>query len=157
MGETVRFSEIMKAGGTPEIYLPLSDPKHDRDFMRAVREDRVLSIKQEPTGTRKDFGIVGFVPEKYVSYLIFPRSLKPFEGRRVIGIKYDALRQTQLSTEHASASPRSRSVKPKPRPKRFTATVRLTSTREVKVSVRAFDEEEARRKAEESARQQRNR
>jgi len=34
MGETVRFSELVKLAGRPEIYLPLSDPKLDRNFVR---------------------------------------------------------------------------------------------------------------------------
>jgi hypothetical protein len=158
MGETVRFSELLKAAGKPEVYLPLSDPKRDREFMRAVREDRVLSIKQEPTGTKKDFGTVGFLPERYVSYLVFRKPLTPFKGKRVVGIKYDTVSEAGISTSRASAAPSSRSVKPsrpkpKPRPKRFTATVRLTRTNEVRVTVEAFDEKEARVKAEETARE----
>lgn len=72
MPGTVRFSAVVQASGKPEVYLPLADPKHDRGFMRAVRQHRVMSLKQEPTATKKDFSIVGFVEEKYVSYLIFP-------------------------------------------------------------------------------------
>ena len=162
MADTVRFSAVIKGAGTPEVYLPLSDPKHDRDFMRAVKEQRVLTLKQEPTGTKKDFGTVGFVPEKYVSYLVFPQSLKAFEGKRVVGIKYDALEQAALSTPHAiNTTARGRSTKPKPpskpkpRPKRFTATVRLTSRNDVKVTVRALNEDEARTKAEQEARKKR--
>src|SRR5215210_7440874 len=102
MGETVRYSEVLKSAGAPEVYLPLSDPKHDANFMRAVREVRVLSLKQEPTGTKKDFGTVGYLPERFVSYLIFPKSLKSFEGRRVIGIKYDTLSEAEVSTPKAS-------------------------------------------------------
>ena len=163
MGETVRFSELMKEPGKPEIYLPLSDPKLDRNFMRAVRDNRVMSLKQEPTGTKKDFGIVGFVAEKYMSYLIFPKPLTPFKGKRVVGIKYDRLSEAPFSTPRAPVSVPSRSVKPakpktkpRPRPKRFTATVRLTSTNEVKVTVEAFDEREARTKAEQAARRHRD-
>src|SRR5687768_9474237 len=103
MGETVRFTEVVKIAGPPEIYLPLADPKHDRNFMRAVKDQRVLSLKQEPTGTKKDFGTVGFVREKFVSYLIFPKSLARFEGRRVIGIKYDTLHQAEFSTPRVGA------------------------------------------------------
>jgi hypothetical protein len=163
MADTVRFSEVVKNAGTPEVYLPLSDPKHDRGFMRAVKEQRVLSLKQEPTGTKKDFGTVGFVPEKYVSHLVFPRSLKAFEGQRVVGIKYDALQEAALSTPSAvtRTAGRGRSTKPKPpskpkpRPKRFTAIVRLTSSNDVRVTVSAFNEDEARAKAEQEARNRR--
>lgn len=157
MGDTVRFSIVTAAAGTPEVYLPLADPKHDRNFMRAVREDRVLSLKQEPTGTRKDFGAVGFVEEKFVSYLIFAKSLRQFAGKRVVGIKYDTLRPAEMTTPRAhTVSARGRSTKPKPktkpRPKRFTATVRITATNEVQVTVMALDEKQARSRAEDAAR-----
>ena len=144
MGETVRFTEVVKVAGTPEIYLPLADPKDDRNFMRAVKDQQVLSLKQEPTGIKKDFGTVGFVREKFVSYLIFPKSLARFEGRRVIGIKYDTLQQAGFSTPRVGVVGRGRSTKPKPspkpkpRPKRFSATVRVTETNDVTVTVEAW-------------------
>jgi hypothetical protein len=162
MRETVRFSELLKVVGKPEIYLPLADPKRDRAFMHAVREDRVLSLKQQPTGTKKDFGVVEFLPERYVSYLIFPKPLTAFKGKRAVGIKYDVVSDAAISTSRGTAVPTTRSVrpaqpkpKPKPRPKRFTATVRLTTTNDVHVTVEAFDENEAREKAENAARKQR--
>ncbi len=160
MGETVRFSELVKSAGAPEVYLPLSDPRHDRSFMRAVRDERVLSLKQEPAGTKKDFGTVGYLPERFVSYLIFPKSLKRFKDQRVVGIKYDALSEAAVSTPKARPAPRGRSMKPKPppkpkpRPKRFTATVRLTATNDVRVTVEASNERAARREAVMAAREQ---
>ena len=159
MADTVRFSELVKAAGKPEVYLPLADPKHDREFMRAVREQRVLSLKQEPTGTKKDFGTIGFLAEKHVSYLVFPKTLTAFDGRRVVGIKYDLLQEAEVAVPRSVPAAPKRSVKPavpkpkpKPRPKRFTAVVRITSANEVKVTVKALDEKQARGKAEEEAR-----
>ena len=156
---TVRFSEVVKKAGTPEVYLPLSDPKRDRSFMGAVRENRVLSLKHEPTGTKKDFGTVGYLLERHISYLIFPKPLTQFKGRRVIGIKYDSLSEASLCTPRASAAARGRSTKPrppkpKPRPKRFTATVRIIASNDVQVTVEAMNEKEARAKAVDVARQQ---
>jgi hypothetical protein len=112
MGETVRFSELIEKAGKPEIYLPLSDPKLDRNFMGAAREGRVLSIKQEPTGTKKDFGTVGFVAEKYLSYLVFPKPLTEFKDKRVVGIKYDILSDAAFSTPPAHTPSLRRSIKP---------------------------------------------
>ena len=155
MGDNVRFSMLIAKIGPPEIYLPLTDPKQDRDFMRAVREHRVLSIKQEPAASGKDFGTIGFMEEKYVSYLIFPKSLRQFEGQRVVGIKYDRLRAAPLATPVPKRSVRPK-PKPKPRPKRFTARVRLTSTNEITVVVDALTEKEAREKAEAAARTRRD-
>ena len=159
MGETIRFSAVVKNAGTPEVYLPLSEPKRDRRFMRAVREDRVLSLKQEPTGTKKDFGTVGYLREPHLSYLIFPKPLTQLKGKRVVGIKYDALREASLSTPKPSVVARGRSTKPaapskkpKPRPKRFAAIVRLTATNDVQITVEAMNEKEARAKAVNAAR-----
>ncbi len=128
--------------------------------MRAVREDRVLTLKQEPTGTRKDFGVVGYLREPHVSYLIFPKPLKEVKGKRVIGIKYDALRNTSLATPKPGTVARGRSTgpaappkKPKPRPKRFAAIVRLTATNDAQITVEAMNEKEARAKAVNAARE----
>src|SRR5829696_1677150 len=153
MAATVRFSAVVQASGKPDVYLPLADPKHDRNFMRAVREQRVLSLKQEPTGTKKDFGTVGFVPDKYVSYLIFPKSLARFAEKRIVGIKYDTLENASVAAPRPKAGTAGRSMKPaapkpkpKPRPKRFKATICITTTREIQIAVLAYDKEEARTK-----------
>src|SRR5688572_20763918 len=103
MAGTVRFSELVKAAGQPEVYLPLADPKQDRNFMRAAREQRVVSIKQEPTGTKKDFGTIGFLAEKYLTYLIFPKPLTTFADKRIVGIKYDTLNQASVASPRAGA------------------------------------------------------
>lgn len=166
---TVRFSVVVGSCGTPEVYLPLSDPKHDKDFMRAVKDQRVATLKQEPTGTRKDFGTVGFLEERYVTYLVFPKSLKEFAEKRIIGIKYEELQQASVATPAAdparkAAKPKLKVVSkprkpappppppPKPKPQPYEARVRLTAVIEVDVPVRALDEREARDKVLEVAR-----
>lgn len=158
MAAAVRFTEVVKAAGEPEVYLPLADPKEDRNFMRAVGEQRVLSLKQQPTGSKKDFGSVGFLEEKYVTYLIFPKALTAFAGKRVVGINYETVQQADVTTSKAApasmkrdSKPAAPKPKPKLRPKKFTATVRVTTTNEVKVTLTAFDETEARSKAERQA------
>jgi hypothetical protein len=168
MPNTVRFSVVLQASGEPEVYLPLTNPRTDRQFLQAVREHRVLSLKQEPTGSKKDFATVGFVEEKFVSYLVFPKSLEAFEGKRVIGIKYDQLQTAEVTTPPGDAEkkpsktratstdkpsrPTPPEPKPKPLPPRFTATVRCTASKDVTVTIEAGDQKEARSKAEESAR-----
>src|ERR1044072_1837237 len=98
MAQTVRFTEVMKTGGHPEIYLPLADPKRDKSFQKAAEEKRVVSLKQKPTGVQKDYGVVGVLHEKYVTYLIFPKSLERFENRRIVGIKYEELDAAETVT-----------------------------------------------------------
>src|SRR6187549_2694464 len=160
MADTVRFSVVLRLSGTPKVYLPLADPKQDKNFMRMVRQHRVLSLKQEPTGTKKDFGTVGFVEEKYVSYLVFPKSLIEFVGKRIVGVKYDTLRQADVTIPHVVSSkkqpvesPRAASTrkivkfpamaKSKPGPRLFTTTIRVTAIQELKVTVEARNKKEA--------------
>ena len=51
-----------------------------------VRNNRVMTIRASETGT--EFGVAGFHKEKNARYLAFPKSLKRFEGQRVIGIDW---------------------------------------------------------------------
>jgi len=49
----VRFSKLVEQGGEPAAYLPFGDPEKDKSFMRAVKEQRVVTIKQErPVSTK---------------------------------------------------------------------------------------------------------
>ncbi len=81
----------------------LVDPKKDRTLQAAVKGHRVMTLKQNLKGTQTDRGEVGFDPGRSRQYLIFPKSLKSFEGRSVVGIRYE------LFTEAA--------VQPKAKPK----------------------------------------
>jgi hypothetical protein len=89
--KTARFSDLVKKAGPPDSYLLWSSPKTDRVFQRAVKENRILTIHQENVGTKKDYGRVGFHEEPNAQFLMFPKSLKSFGDRRVIGINYDLL------------------------------------------------------------------
>ena len=46
-----------------------------------------MTIQRTESGT--EFGIVGFKQTKDGRYLVFPKSLKRFENRRVVGINWD--------------------------------------------------------------------
>src|SRR5687767_14739914 len=110
----VRFAKLVEAGGTPTTYLAFGDAEKDKSFMRAVKEERVVTIKQEPASKHKDFGIVGFLKEKYVTYLVFPKTLREFSGQRVIGIKYDVLGSANVvafGEPHKPRRPKSRASK----------------------------------------------
>lgn len=82
----LRFSDLVKTAGMPEPKSLWTDPKTDRDFMRAVKQKRVLTVMQE--SQRKDFGELGFHQHPGALYFIFPKPL-PSEQGKVIGIKYD--------------------------------------------------------------------
>ena len=117
--------------------------------MRAAKEERVVTIKQDPTSKQKDFGIVGFLPEKFATYLLFPRSLREYSGQRVIGIKDHALKSADIVASGGIARPKApkagpkppkaKKEKPKPQPKRFAVRVRITSVEEKEIEVTALD------------------
>jgi hypothetical protein len=170
--KSVRFTALVARAGKPKVYLPFSDPKHDRSFMHAVKENRVLTIRQEPTATHADFGIVGYDEQKSATYLIFPKSLAAFSDARVIGIKYDVLEDAsfvaspapRLSKEQKQQLKESRATTPKlrvelerkppappkavePQPKEFRVRVRVTTVTEKDVTVSAMTKAEAKHKA----------
>lgn len=87
--KTVRFTVVTQKCGRPEAVSLWTKPEEDRAFMRAVKQDRVLTIMQEPGAAKKDYGVVGFVEERHAAYLVFPKSLKAFHDYRIVGIKYD--------------------------------------------------------------------
>jgi hypothetical protein len=89
--KAVRFAALVAACGSPEIASLWRRPEEDKPFMQAVKQNRVLSLRQPTVGSKKDFGVVGFLREKNISYLIFPRTLKAFENRRIVGIHYNLI------------------------------------------------------------------
>ena len=91
--KSVRFSIVVARSGKPEPYTLWSDPKKDPEFQRAVKASRVMSVHQESVGSKADYGTVGFKGDRQAQLLVFPKSLKPFDGRRVVGVKYDMLDQ----------------------------------------------------------------
>ena len=89
--KTVRFAAVVKKAGAPVNYLLWSTPGHDEKFKRAVSEEHVMTIHREVRGTHADHGEVGYRPDRHAQFLLFPKSLRKFRGRRVIGIDYDLL------------------------------------------------------------------
>jgi len=65
-----------------------TDPKHDPRMSKAIRENRVLTVHQEPTSKKKDFGEIGFHKIPFASYLLFPKPLPEKSEARVVGINY---------------------------------------------------------------------
>jgi hypothetical protein len=169
----VRFAKIVETGGKPEAYLAFSDPDRDPHFMRAAKEPRVVTVKQDPTSNRKDFGIVGYVKEKYATYLIFPKSLRQFKGQRVIGIDYSILESADVRIGGKVSAPRKKPApkkaksaaigkakppvpvaksepkpeKPKPQPKRFRVELQITTVHRKEIEVTAWNRVEAKKNA----------
>ena len=165
--KTVRFDNLVRDSGKPEIYTPWGDPKTDAAFQRSVQKNQIVTVQQENVGGRKDFGIVGFHPQRQATYFVFPKPLEAEPGSKVVGIKYDRVATTQVQ-EPVKVRAKTRGPKPKSKPappvkekkhskpatpppqpavKRFKATVRLVLETEVSVEVEATGRKEAREKA----------
>ncbi|GEP40928.1 hypothetical protein [Brevifollis gellanilyticus] len=108
--KTARLSQIIARCGKPDLHLVLVDPKKDRALQAAVKAHKVMTLRQNLKGTQADRGIVGFDPGPSRQYLIFPKSLKPFQDRDVVGIHYDL-----FSEEPVRPPPAVRPVKKKTR------------------------------------------
>ena len=90
------------------------DPAKDRTLQAAVKAQRVMTLAQEAVGTKTDRGQVGFHPGRSRQFLVFPKSLRAFAGRDVVGIKYDLLSSAGVPKSKRAAPPRP-PKKPKPK------------------------------------------
>jgi hypothetical protein len=81
-----RFRVVIEKCGQPEVYTLWQKPKTDRRFQSILKNNRVMTIRSSESGT--DFGVVGFSKGKAARYLAFPKSLKRFEGERIVGIDW---------------------------------------------------------------------
>jgi hypothetical protein len=95
---TARFKALVERCGRPQVHLSWAPPAKDKVLQEAAASNRLLTVQQESRGGKKDYGQVGLHSGKLVQYLIFPKSLRSFLGRKIIGIDYDALAsQTRVS------------------------------------------------------------
>jgi hypothetical protein len=97
--KTVRFTRVVERSGRPHIHTLWLPPDKDPEFKRAREAHRVMTLEQTPGGGKADFGIVGFDAkhDHGGQFLIFPKSIKPFEGARVVGVKFDLVEQPKLA------------------------------------------------------------
>lgn len=89
--KTVRFAEVVEKAGAPEVYTLWQKPASDRHFQSLLKNHRVMTIRASDSGGA-EFGEVGFHEHKGASYLAFPKSLRRFESKRIIGIKWDLVK-----------------------------------------------------------------
>lgn len=88
--KTARFSEVIEKSGKPQVYTLWQKPSADRHLQSQIKNHRVMTILKSESGT--DFGIVGFKETKEARYLIFPKSLKRFAEKRIVGIDWAVVR-----------------------------------------------------------------
>jgi hypothetical protein len=84
--ETTRFRVVIEKCGQPEVHTLWQKPKADRHFQSLLKNNRVMTVRQTESGT--DFGEVGFQQKPGARFLAFPKSLKRFEGNRIVGFDW---------------------------------------------------------------------
>jgi hypothetical protein len=84
--KTARFSQIIESCGKPRVYTLWQKPSTDRHLQAEIKKTRVMTILKSESGS--DFGIVGFKESREGRYLIFPKSLKRFAEKRIIGVDW---------------------------------------------------------------------
>jgi hypothetical protein len=89
--KTIRFSQIVEEYGQPNVYTLWKKPAADRRFQVQLKNNRVMTVQKSESGT--DFGIIGFKERKGARYLVFPKSLRQFANKRVIGIDWARIRE----------------------------------------------------------------
>jgi hypothetical protein len=88
--KTARFTQVIEKCKEPEVYTLWQSPAQDRHLQSEIKNHRVMTIQKSDAGT--EFGIVGFKERKGASYLVFPKSLKRFENKRIVGINWDQVK-----------------------------------------------------------------
>ena len=89
--KTARFAQAVEGCGRPQVYTLWQKPPTDRHLQSQLKNNRVMTIQKSESGT--DFGIVGFKEKKDARYLVFPKSLKRFANKRIVGIDWALVRE----------------------------------------------------------------
>ena len=88
--KTARFAAVVEKCGAPEVYTLWLKPEADRQFQSLQKKHRVMTILQSEGGT--DFGVADFCKRKGARYLTFPKSLKPFQDNRIVGVDWELVK-----------------------------------------------------------------
>jgi hypothetical protein len=88
--KTARFAQVLEKCGQPQVYTLWQKPAQDRHLQSQIKNNRVMTIQRSDGGT--EFGIVGFKERKGASYLVFPKSLKRFENKRIVGMNWELVK-----------------------------------------------------------------
>ena len=89
--KTARFAQVLEKARKPDVYTLWQKPAQDRHLQSQIKNNRVMTIQESEAGA--EFGIVGFKERKGANYLVFPKSLKRFENKRIVGINWDLVNQ----------------------------------------------------------------
>jgi hypothetical protein len=89
--KTARFAQAVEDCGKPQVYTLWQKPSTDRHLQSQLKNNRVMTILKSESDT--DFGVVGFKASKDARYLVFPKSLKRFANKRIVGIDWTLVRE----------------------------------------------------------------
>jgi len=156
MDKKIRLGDLVRNSGRPQAVTLWSDPKEDRTFSKAVKENRVVTVIQDPTSKRKPSGEIGFHERQHAFYLVFPRPLSNEKDSRVIGINYSLLEEPVENDrpQKAKLPQKPRQEKAEPIQQNFRLRIRRTAMVETDIDVRAKDQAEAEHLAMNLVRQQ---
>ena len=167
----MRFGDLVRGSGRPEVVTLWTDPKKDRSFSKAIDENRVLTVQTDPGSHRKEYGQIGFHQQDGAIYLVFPKALPEGIDARIVGINYqlaedrppkdpvtsefreELARKAQTQKESAQKKERPERIAEKvaapakPELKTFEVTVRRIATLEEKRRVKAETEQAAKESA----------
>lgn len=90
--KTARFAQVVEKAGAPEVYTLWQKPPQDRHLQSLIKNHRIMTVQKSEGGS--EFGMVGFKERKGANYLEFSKSLKRFENKRIVGIKWDLVKST---------------------------------------------------------------
>jgi hypothetical protein len=82
-----RFAVVVEKCGQPAVYTLWQKPATDRKFQSLIKSHKVMTVQSTEAGS--EFGIADYCERKGARYLAFPKSLKRFADRRIVGIKWD--------------------------------------------------------------------
>jgi len=88
--KTKRFADVVEKAGKPEVYTLWQKPAQDRHLQSEIKGHRAMTILKTEAGS--EFGMVGFKEQKGASYLVFPKSLKRYQNRRIVGINWELVK-----------------------------------------------------------------
>lgn len=141
MSKEIRFSELVKRAGRPKTATLWTKPTKDQAFMKAVKQNRVLTVVQAPHHSHKDHGEIGFHEQPLAMYLVFPKALPRAADAQVIGLKYELLEEPPVSHPVRPVEP----ARPAPKPvqKEFEVVVERAALLKTTVHVTAKNRSEA--------------
>ena len=85
----MRFGDLVRGSGRPEVVTLWVEPTKDKNFSKAIDENRVLTVLTDPGNHRKEYGRIGFHQQDGAIYLVFREELPPPDSvERVVGINY---------------------------------------------------------------------